>query len=142
MDDLPIDFKPEKTRNTTKIIMLVAVIAIISFAVYFSYESKYVDNSNKELHATLIQDISMSSGTIRAALVNDGTNTWNITSIDISGATTTCKNLPTNIIANSTANIRCGTRGAESGESYNIIITFTDVNDPTKKYLISEITEN
>lgn len=140
MDDIPIDFTPEKTRNTKKIILIVAVAAILSLAVYTSYNTKYVDESANDLHATVIKDITLIDGRLDGEILNDGEKTWDISSINIIGGKISCFRLPTDIKTNETASLGgmyCTATDTDKGASYSVLIYVNDSEDETKKYLIS-----
>lgn len=141
MDDLPIDFKPEKKSNTKRIVLVVGIVALLSFVVYSTYNMKYVDESVGDLHATVTQDISLTGGRIRATLLNDGETMWNVSSVDLIGAKANCRRLAKMVAVNDSATISCSTTGIDEGASYVIVITIVNVDDAEKKYLISGTSE-
>lgn len=145
MDDLPSDFKPEKKRNTKAIILIVAVIAIISFAVYSSYNIKYVDESYGNLHATISKKIELTSGRLDGSLINDGKISWDINSVNIVGGDITCFRMPKDVGVNETVfigDMYCTGRNIEDGASYSILIYINDVDDESVKFLITATVQN
>ncbi len=145
MDDLPIDYTPVKTRNNKRIILIVAVVAILSFVVYTSYNTKYVDSSSNDLHATVIQDLSMVSGKLDGTILNDGEKAWDVSSVNVIGGKTNCFRLPKGIKTNETISLGgmfCTTTGVEKGDSYSVLIYVNDVDDESKKYLITGTVQN
>lgn len=137
MDDLPPDFKQEKTRNTKRIALIVAVVAIIGLAVYSSYNMKYVNESSGDLHATVTRDISLSGGRIRATLLNDGETMWNVSSVELIGGKTSCWRMAKNVAVNESASISCSSTNIDEGQTYSIVITLVDAANPEKKFLIT-----
>lgn len=145
MDDLPPDFKQEKKRNNKAIILIVAVIAIISLAAYSSYNTKYVDESYGDLHATISKKIELTTGRLDGAIINDGKKAWNVDSIDIVGGEISCFRMPKDVAVNETAFISsmyCTARNIEEGASYSVLIYVNDVDDESKKFLITATVQN
>jgi len=145
MDDLPIDYKPKKARNNKTIILIIVVLAILSFAVYTSYNTKYVDPSTNYLHATVIKDLSMVSGRLAGTIINDGEKPWDVNSVNVIGGKTSCFILPKGIKSNQTISLDgmyCSTTGIELGDSYSVLIYVNDVDDKSKKYLITGTVQN
>ena len=139
MDDLPLDYTPVKTRNNKRIILIVAVVALVAFAVFSSYQTKYVDDSAKNQHAILTKDISISGGRISAQIMNDGNHTWDVSSLDVVGGKSSCNRLPKGVKSNETVSVSCLASGIEKGASYSVLIYLNDVNDESKRFLISGV---
>ena len=145
MDELPADFKQEKKRNTKAIILIVAVIVVISLAVYSSYNTKYVDESYGNLHASISKNIEMTSGRLDGSLINDGKIAWDVNSIDIVGADISCFRMPKDVAVNETAFISsmyCTARNIEEGASYSVLIYVSDAEDESVKFLITATVQN
>tara|TARA_B100001971_G_C17775343_1_gene327004 strand:+ start:48 stop:476 length:429 start_codon:yes stop_codon:yes gene_type:complete len=137
MDDLPADYKPVKKRNYKVIILIIAVVAIISYAALNSYMTKYVDEP-ADLHATIIGEVSLSGSGISANLLNDGVVNWDVDSVDVGGGGSSCGNLAKDVKPNTTARVRCTITEWEEGRSYPIVISVKNVDDEST-FMVSGI---
>jgi len=145
MDDIPDDYKHKKTRNTKAIVLFAILIAVISFAAYNSYQTKYVDDQSGSIHATLVEDITLNGGRVRAKLINDGVLAWDIDSVEIIGAKTNCWRLKKGVEHNETATVSCTGSGIDEGASYSVVIWLTNSSsfqgNTEQRYMISGIAE-
>ena len=145
MDDIPDDYKHKKTRNTKAIVLFAILIAVISFAAYNSYQTKYVDDQSGSIHATLVEDITLNGGRVRAKLINDGVLAWDIDSVEIIGAKTNCWRLKKGVEHNETATVSCTGSGIDEGASYSVVIWLTNSSsfqgNTEQRYMISGMAE-
>ena len=145
MDDLPVVFKPVKKSNKKPIILIIAIVAIISLGALGSYQSKYVDEPS-DLHASLSGGVTLryqigNAGTIAAKIINDGVVDWDIDSVEIIGAHSSCRRPPKDVKPNVTISLTCSATDINNGQSYPVVIYVKQSDDESKKYMLSGIAE-
>ncbi len=136
MDDLPIEYVGGK-RNYKAIILIIAVAAIISFAAYSSFQQTDVDESSGNIHATVLEAITLDKGRIKTKLLNDGVSEWDIVKVDIIGGKTRCWSLAKSVKTNSTATVSCSATNIEMGTSYTIFITLANAEDESETFMVA-----
>ena len=141
MDDIPDDYKHKKTRNTKAIALFIVLIAVVSFAAASSYQTKYVADKSSSINATLVEDITLNGGRVRAKLINDGPLTWDIDSVEIIGGKANCWRYAKNVEFNETATVSCTGQDIDEGKTYSIVIWIVNPEDEDHRYMVSGVAE-